>query len=302
MRDELDADAARLGIGPQPKSDGPFRRDMRLHQSRYRHQLLNVPYGPWRANGACYGNMLAEDAAEKGLNFLTPEIFELAKKRIAEKRGGVQRFRLLRNMLSSQPMCFNLFGDLALDHDLGTVLLSALLRTPVERLCAVRFEHAPQPVSEYLNDRTAFDAFVEYESQDGLGFVGIETKLSEPFSPKEYYKPEYLRWMTGDGPWEPDDLKVYKQRKFNQLWRDHLLAWAVLHHKESKYDHGCLAVVHHGEDHACAKTIKEYCGHLRDHGTTTLRSFQLDQIVSTWRDLAPRWATRFTERYLSLPS
>ena len=37
-------------------------------------------------------------------------------------------FRLLRNMLSSQPMCFNLLGFVALDHDLGTRLGALPLR------------------------------------------------------------------------------------------------------------------------------------------------------------------------------
>ncbi len=52
--------------------------------------------------------MLTGESANAGLNFLTPGIFALAKRRIEEGRGVVEPFRLLRNMLSSQPMCFNL--------------------------------------------------------------------------------------------------------------------------------------------------------------------------------------------------
>ena len=66
----------------------------------------------------------------------------------------------------------------------------------------VRFEWAPAPASEYLNDRTTFDAFIEYETEGGrVGFIGIETKLCEPFSPREYDREEYRRWMTEDAPW-----------------------------------------------------------------------------------------------------
>jgi hypothetical protein len=35
--------------------------------------------------------------------------------------------------------------------------------------------------------RRSFDAFIEYERPDGsLGFIGIEAKLTEPFSIKHY--------------------------------------------------------------------------------------------------------------------
>jgi hypothetical protein len=46
----------------------------------------------------------------------------------------------------------------------------------------VLIEQAPEPRSEYLDDNTAFDAFVEYQRRDNkLCFMGIETKLTSPF-------------------------------------------------------------------------------------------------------------------------
>ena len=181
---------------------------------------------------------------------------------------------------------------------LGTVLARALWGTHIERVTAVRFEWAPVPPAEYLNDRTAFDALVEYESQDGPGFVGIETKLSEPFSRKVYDREAYRRWMTGDGPWRPGAYPRCTESALNQLWRDHLLAWSVLRHDGSKYVRGSLAVLHHGEDHECAKAVNAYRGLLRD--AATFGSMALDEIVSAWRPFAPEWAARFEERYVSL--
>ena len=113
----------RMGIGPQVGSDDGFKRRMRLHQSWYRHAVLRAPYGA--AGGVArkyYGNMLDPASAEQGLNFLSPRIHELAKARVAEGGGLVEADRLLRNMLSSQPMCFNLFGELAHDPGLATTL------------------------------------------------------------------------------------------------------------------------------------------------------------------------------------
>ena len=93
---------------------------MRLHQSWYRHAVLGVPFGtgPRKTSKTHYGNMLDSLAADAGCNFLTPEIYELAKARAAEGRGAVEPFRLFRNMLSSQPMCINLFGFLATKYEL----------------------------------------------------------------------------------------------------------------------------------------------------------------------------------------
>ncbi len=292
--------SSRTGIGPQCRGDGPFRRRMRLHQSWYRHEVLDVPFGtgPTQTSTTCYGNMLSADAADAGLNFLTPDIHKLAAKRIEKRRGAVEPFRLLRNMLSSQPMCFNLLSLVELDHDFGTVLARDLWGTHIGRVTAVKFEWAPTPKEEYLNDRTAFDAFIEYESNDGLGFIGVETKLSEPFSPKEYDGQAYRRWMCKDGPWRSDALPQCKERSVNQLWRNHLLAWALLRHEDSKYVRGCLTVIHHNEDVSCAKSVETYRKLLRDD--STFQSFSLEKIVSVWRPHAAEWAEQFEERYVAL--
>ena len=263
--------------------------------------MLGVPYGtgPWASSDALYGNMLTKESAEAGCNFLTPGIFALAKQRIAESHGAVEPFRLLRNMLSSQPMCFNLLGELALDHGNATRLVQALWRMDAVHVTCVRFEWAPDPASEYLNDRTAFDAFIEYERDDGrMGFIGIETKLSEPFSQKEYDSDEYRRWMGKDSPWRSDAQDKVSNAKYNQIWRDHLLAWAVLRHTESKYAEGQLTVVYHPEDRRCQQAIEGYRGLLRDDATFS--AFDLATVVATWQPLAGDWVSKFEQRYLAL--
>ena len=243
--------------------------------------------------------MLTEQSAEAGLNFLTPGIFDLAKRRIAEGTGTVDPFRLMRNMLSSQPMCFNLFGELTLDQELATGLVRVLWGEHIARVTGVHIEWAPEPAAEYLDDRTAFDAFIEYETRDGrAGFVGIETKLSEPFSVRRYDKPEYRRWMTPDSPWRSDAGSEVAKQEHNQLWRDHLLSWSLLRHPESKYAEGGLSVVYHPEDRHCRDVIAGYRALLRDEGTFS--SFDLAQVVSAWKPLAGQWLAMFEQRYLAL--
>lgn len=295
--------AERIAIGPQSESDGSFARRMRWHQSWYRTHVLKVPYGtgPWPRSRTLYGNMLTEQSAEAGLNFLTPAIFELAKRRVAAGTGTVESFRLMHNMLGSQPMCFNLFGELAHDHELATRLVRVLWGEHIARITGVHIEWAPMPAAEYLDDRTAFDAFIEYETQDDrAGFIGIETKLSETFSPRRYDQPAYRRWMTPDSPWRADASDEVAKREHNQLWRDHLLAWSLLRHPESKYAVGELSVLYHPEDHRCRDTVAGYRALLRDE--TTFSSFDLAQVVSAWKPLAGQWLSQFEQRYLALAS
>ena len=292
----------RSGIGPQYGEDDDFTRRMRLHQSWYRDRVLRVPYGtgPRKSSRTFYGNMLTEESANAGLNFLNPGIFALARQRIAEGPGA-EPFRLLRNMLSSQPMCFNLFGALALDLDNAADLVQALWGASASRVTCIRFEWAPEPAAEYLNDRTAFDAFIEYETDGGrMGFIGIETKLSEPFSPKKYDRKEYRRWMTEDAPWRPDAGGQVSRTRHNQLWRDHLLAWAMLRHPDSRYAEGRLTVVYHPGDHHCRNVIGGYRELLHDE--TTFSAFDLATVVAVWKPLAGKWLSRFEQRYLTLES
>ena len=119
----------RMNIGPQYAKDKRFTARMRFHQSWYRSKVLRVPYGigPRSSNTTLYGNMLTHADGERGLNFLTPHIFEVAKRRLAMKKAAIEPFRLFCNMLSSQPMCFNLFGPLVDDLELATHLVQLLL-------------------------------------------------------------------------------------------------------------------------------------------------------------------------------
>ncbi len=69
-------------------------------------------------------------AREARWNFLQPRIAELAAAyadgRLAEPRAKIDATRVHSDLLSSQPMCFNLFGELALDFAAdGTVIPAA---------------------------------------------------------------------------------------------------------------------------------------------------------------------------------
>jgi hypothetical protein len=211
-------------------------------------------------------------------------------------------------MLSSQPMCFNLFGPLVNDHALAARLIATLVPDGVAEVTGVALEWAPQPAEDYLGDRTAFDAFVEYRrAADGrLCAVGVETKLTEPFSQKLYDGERYRRWMRVSGaPWRRDaDTKV-QAKAHNQLWRDHLLAFALQCHPGSQYAAVRLMVVRHSGDRECLGVLGAYQALLRDTDDASLIDMPLDALLSAWKSVVGLgshrdWLQEFGVRYLEI--
>lgn len=300
------ADAKKLG--PQSASDKPFTARMRLHQSWYRTHVLRLPSGtgPYPNSTSYYGNMLTRKDGEAGKNFLTSEIATVARKRATENPRNIERFRLLHNMLSSQPMCFNLFGPLVKDAELARKLIDTLVSERVARVLCVVIEWAPEPKAEYLADGTSFDAFVEYLDVDGKKYaLGIETKLTEPFSlTKVKDEKKYFRWMTLPGAlWKESAKDRFNNLAHNQLWRDHLLAFALENHRKSDYAQCRLMLVRHPQDRECASVVETYRSFLKNEDSFI--DMPLDRLFKHWNkvSLAQRqkdWLEAFFLRYLDL--
>jgi hypothetical protein len=154
----------------------------RFHQSWYRRCVLGLDPGPNpHAKGALYGNMLQSTAGVTGMNFLTGDIFGLAKTRFPLHRQDPGTARLYHNLLASTPMCFNLFGCLTSDLRLANRLLRALPDVPSDiEVTRVRFEYAP-PKANHLQDATSFDAFIEYKRPDSrCGFSALRRNTPSP--------------------------------------------------------------------------------------------------------------------------
>jgi hypothetical protein len=297
-----------MGFGPQYSKDISFTARMRFHQSWYRSRVLKVPYGtgPTSRSSTHFGNMLTRADGERGYNFLNPRIFEVAQRRLTDKRGMVEPFRLLCNMLSSQPMCFNLFGPLVNDRELATSLMRALFPDDIQQVTHVILEYAPEPSKDYLNDRTAFDAFVAYTNPSGeRGFLGIETKLTEAFSARVYRSEFYDRWLDyPSAPWPASSVPELQAKQVNQLWRDHLLAYAMKVSPSSNYSTGRFILVYHPMDAKCVEALNVYQALLRPEDAS-FAAIPLDRLIALWSAAVisaadQLWIRRFLTRYLDL--
>lgn len=218
----------------------------------------------------------------------------------------VEEFRLLHNMLSSQPMCFNLFGPMVTDRKLAQQVFAGIIPGGVTKVLEVKIEYAPEPVGEYLNDRTAFDAFVDFiDINNQRCFLGIETKLTEPFSPKKYDGKQYRRWSDReDSPWLKASLPGLAEIRHNQLWRDHLLSVAMTLHPASPYKRGFCMLVYHPEDKHCHKTKEIYQELLKPEDHSFL-DYPLDKLIKAiepqlQNDHQIGWLNSFIKRYLDL--
>lgn len=91
-----------------------FTRQCRELQSRYRESIGEpMGVGPFRSSKNLQISMI-QNGEQSGKNFLTPFAFEYAKQRISgkQKNETIEEYRLFNNLLSSQPMAFNLFCPL----------------------------------------------------------------------------------------------------------------------------------------------------------------------------------------------
>lgn len=283
-------------------SDNARTASRRMLQSWYRQKVLKAAPGIDKY-GIVRGSMLdsAEVAEAPTLNFLDdPEIYAVVEDRLADPSGTVEKDRLMRNLLSSMPLCFNLFGKLGTDPP----ALAAILRRSgidVADVTEVRIEWAPGPKSEHLNDNTAFDAFVEYsDSEDRKCFLGIETKYTESFSPREY-DTEVYQSVTGDeaNGFTPGAADVLVGSKSNQLWRNLMLAMSTRH--GCGYDRGRVVVVSLHDDPGALQALTILRSNLKDP-EEWLSFIPMEQLVGQAAlepDLAS-WATEFTRRYLDL--
>lgn len=290
-------------------SDDAFKGRMRFHQSWYREHVLKLPPGPNpAAHGRPDGNMLRDSDGLDGRNFLDPAIHQFAKDRLQDDAGHIEAKRLRNNLLSSQPMCFNLFAPLDSDHEWATKLFRSLPGMPADLVVKeIRLEYAPDP-AKHLEDGSSFDAFVCYERPGNVrGFIGIETKLTEPFSKEKYgFDSRYSRWKSQPAwYWKDGEEKHFPETQINQLWRNHLLAFSMLHQPNAKYQEAYCAVVYHGLDKSCVKSIKAYRELLADGAQATLLNWPLADVIKSWTLLAEsrsqkEWLKAFHLRYLDL--
>ncbi|MDF2094289.1 hypothetical protein P0Y31_18245 [Knoellia sp. 3-2P3] len=254
------------------------------------------------------GSWLHPDAVseQRDLNFLHPNAHEHAEQRsrqVQDEGGSLEPKRLFHNMLSSMPMCFNLFGAMR-GEDEFLLLFQRLFDARATAIVDIVCEWTPPDRNGQLGDRTAFDAVVLYETAGGPAFCGIETKYTEPFSQKIYEPSRYnhYREVTHESGWfaaPTADIEVLQSPSANQLWRNTMLAARLDQHQS--HGRGSLAVVALAGDPGVRKARDIVSPTLSESHADRLHYVTLEDILEVTEQLAPElawWATSFRRRYI----
>lgn len=172
--------------GPGYPGDTQLTALARLQQAWYRKDVLDVGMGVSPNTKGQLQSYLP--AGKPDQNFLSTCAFDYAEERLADKASGrpeltIVAGRLRYNMLSSQPMCFNLFADLRAevehgDGDVRAVVAAMFPAVSVTSVDAVIVEEVPQALEgDPAFDKTGWDAVIH--CNDGEALITIETKYTD---------------------------------------------------------------------------------------------------------------------------
>lgn len=254
------------------KSDNLSTRFFRHLQTRWReYKGLPVKKKDGQSNKEVYGNYTSDPNG----NFMTPNIIQLVNDELANKGDRlIEESRLRENLLSSQPLCFNLFGELKLDLEKALQFFNRIYNGYFNSIDDILFEYNPARRDPRLTgDRSAFDVFVRYTSKDGKkGFMGIEVKYSETlregadsvqeilnkqFCEENRTRRDRYRELS-EGLFKPEDFEKLEKLPYFQIWRDHLLAVSMLKAFPQEYQEGFFVFLSPHTNKQCRYAAKMY--------------------------------------------
>jgi hypothetical protein len=283
-----------------------FQRRARLLQSMWREaQGYGMGVHKGRHGERPLGSRLSESSADRLDNYLTETIRSVVDREVRDpeqSKGKLYaRPRIFDDLLSSQPLCFNLFAELQQDLPLATAVFQDLTEPcshPVGVVEAIDFEYSPgRGDPNYTDDNSAFDVYVRFQTpKGGSGFIGIEVKYHEDLSGKAArLRPRYEQVAHLMGCFDEAHLPELQRAPLQQVWRDHLLAGA--HRLRHEFADGFFAILYPEGNRACAKVVHRYRECLSSGDTFaewTLERFT--SVVACHTDA--EWLGLFRDRYL----
>lgn len=284
------------------RSDDRFRAAARARQALLREEK-GWPMGLWPAGGDQQrelGSYLAEDHGNA--NFIGAEIARLARRVVAwrEDDALIDTDRLYRNLLSSMPATFNLVGPLALDPRVATAVLRRICPGFVKKVEDVLFEHSPaRRHPAFTHDRSAFDALFKVTTAAGEhGFVAAEVKYTENMHEQPArLRPRYDELSRLSTLFVDPDHPDLRAAPLQQLWRQHLLAFAMVHN--GLYTTGRFILIAPSLNRAVDQSVAQYRSHLLPGGAVPFDVISYEQFIDAiGRSGAKDTAALLHERYV----
>ena len=277
-------------VGTIPSENG-FKKRMRFHQGWWRAFILAENEGDYPTRkGEVICNTISNGQISRK-NFLSGKIFEAVEQTIQERKlaqtGILEENRLFNNLLSSQPLCFNFFGELKIDTNFALLVLKKFWPnlTKVKR---VIFEFSP--AGNYTNDNSAFDVAFEVMAGDVSGLVGLECKYTDSFSTTEYEKEAYRHiFNQSKGKVFLAEYDEFKSARFNQLFRNQLIAESLM--QNGHYNFVYTGLFCHQDDKSALQTGAEF-QHMLNNGNEIFRIITYQEFIEKTQQLEIGWEQR----------
>lgn len=280
-----------------------FKAKARLHQSKYRAEKLKAPYDT-------HGNFLEKEDGEKGLNFYKGfGVFDAVKK---YRRYNKQ---LYSNLLRSEHIPFNFFIPLRSNKDFCKAVFNKLLGNCIKSIERIEIEYAPSKPEKFLNDKTSFDAYIEFTHVDNKkGIIGIEVKYTEQdYKLKAGSKQHtdinnrdslYYKVSENSKLYKSDTIDKLVSDRFRQVWRNHLLAASITHNQENDFEHFFSMTFYPSENLHFVEVSKEYQREILKDDDSTFVPITYKKFYSVLREFCPNkeylnWLQYLESRYIA---
>jgi len=178
----------------------------------------------------------------------------------------------------------------------------------------LKIEYAPSPKEKYLNDRTSFDAYIEYTHSDkSKGIIAIEVKYTE----KEYSlkkdskeakdidneKGRYYFITEKCGIYKPNVIDKLKTDLFRQIWRNHLLVESILYEDKDKFKHAHSFIFYPNDNEHFTHVEKEYSEMLINNSDNKFGLVTFENFIEKCKKYCPdkefeKWIDYLQERYI----
>lgn len=278
--------------------DTPWTAGCRWLQAWWRHHELGLAPGARRPTDPdrLVASMLPFDAPTDA-NFLTADIASSVRARLAEGNhsGIIDSDRLMRNLLSSQPTCFNLFGPFVDEPDalLGWV---RTIDQAADTVTGARFEWAP-PRLDHFGGGSAFDALVTYGTTNGDNrFLGVEVKYAENLEESSItVRDPYREYTEANGLWREGAAGRLDTPRLRQFWLNTLLGQSLVK-RGTGFQAGTVVIVAPGADRSAAAATDAVRTELIDPDQW-LRWSPYEAVLAAVDD-QDAWKRRFRQRYL----
>lgn len=311
MRPDSDGDTADCWFEVDRASGDPattaWKRLARRRQARWRERR-GYPVGaqPYRGGDSAtpVGSRLGLAFAKtSGANFVTPAALTAARLRLAnpEPHQMISEERLWADLLSSMPLCFNLFGDLSGDDERATLAVGSWWPDVPAGVATTKFEHSPgRRDASFLGNQSAFDVSFHIDTgQRTRAIIGVETKYHEHAKPERIPRPvalnRYAEVTERSGVFVDGWRAALVGTELQQIWLDHLLILAMLQHPSGTWRWGRFVLAYPSENPSFARAAAAYGAVLRD--ADTFESRTLESLVESPAVLPAATRAAVLERY-----